>query len=94
MTSLQTNYSVNMIALIDGEPKILTLKLALEVYLKHQIEVITRRTKFELDKSEARAHILEGLKIAIENIDAIIELIKKSKTDLDAQSSLRISFIS
>ncbi len=92
MTNLQTNYSVNMIALIDGEPKILTLKLALEVYLKHQIEVITRRTQFELDKAEARAHILEGLKIAIENIDAIIELIKKSKTDVDAQAALIIKY--
>ncbi|MGL6125042.1 MAG: DNA gyrase subunit A [Metamycoplasmataceae bacterium] len=88
MTNLQTNYSVNMIALVDGEPKILNLKYALEVYLKHQVEVITRRTKFELDKAEARAHILEGLKIAIENIDEIIDIIKKSKTDIDAQTSL------
>lgn len=92
MTNLQTNYSVNMIALVEGEPKILTLKFALEVYLKHQIEVITRRTKFELDKAQARAHILEGLKIAIENIDAIIELIKKSKTDVDAQAALIIKY--
>ncbi|MGL5591814.1 MAG: DNA gyrase subunit A [Metamycoplasmataceae bacterium] len=88
MTNLQTNYSVNMIALVKGEPKILTLKYALEVYLEHQIEVITRRTKFELDKAEARAHILEGLKIAIENIDSIIALIRKSKTDLEAQTAL------
>ncbi|MGL5204941.1 MAG: DNA gyrase subunit A [Metamycoplasmataceae bacterium] len=88
MTNLQTNYSVNMIALVNGEPKILTLKYALEVYLAHQIEVITRRTKFELDKAEARAHILEGLKIAIENIDAIINLIRKSKTDHEAQTAL------
>ncbi|MGL5617559.1 MAG: DNA gyrase subunit A [Metamycoplasmataceae bacterium] len=92
MTNLQTNYSVNMIALVKGEPKILTLKYALEVYLEHQIEVITRRTKFELDKAEARAHILEGLKIAIENIDAIITLIRKSKTDLEAQMSLMNSY--
>lgn len=92
MTNLQTNYSVNMIALVDGEPKILTLKYALEVYLEHQIEVITRRTQFELEKAQARAHILEGLKIAIENIDAIIELIKKSKTDLDAQAAMIIKY--
>ena len=88
MTNLQSNYSVNMISLVDGEPKLLNLKRTLEVYLKHQVEVITRRTQFELEKATARAHILEGLKIAIENIDAIIDLIKKSKTDLDAQTSL------
>ncbi|MGL5205318.1 MAG: DNA gyrase subunit A [Metamycoplasmataceae bacterium] len=88
MTNLQTNYSVNMIALVKGEPKILNLKYALEVYLEHQIEVITRRTKFELDKAEARAHILEGLRIAIENIDSIIAIIRKSKTDLEAQTAL------
>ncbi len=88
MTNLQSNYSVNMIALVDGEPKILNLKLALEVYLKHQVDVITRRTQFELDKAEAKAHILRGLTIAIENIDAIIALIKQSKTDIDAQTAL------
>ncbi len=92
MTNLQTNYSVNMIALVDGEPKILNLKLALEVYLKHQVEVITRRTQFELDKAQARAHILEGLKIAIENIDDMIAIIKKSKTDIEAQASLIVKY--
>ncbi len=88
MTNLQTNYSVNMIGLVDGEPKILNLKFALEVYLKHQVEVITRRTQFELEKAQSRAHILEGLKIAIENIDEMIAIIKKSKTDVEAQLAL------
>ncbi len=92
MTNLQTNYSVNMIALVDGEPKILNLKSALEVYLKHQVEVITRRTQFELDKAQARAHILEGLKIAIENIDDMIAIIKKSKTDTEAQAALIVKY--
>ncbi|MGL4342955.1 MAG: DNA gyrase subunit A [Metamycoplasmataceae bacterium] len=92
MTNLQANYSVNTIALVNGEPKLLTLKDALVVYLDHQIEVVTRRTQYDLSKAEARAHILEGLKIAIENIDAIIELIKKSKTDIDAQNAMISKF--
>lgn len=92
MTNLQTNYSANMIALVGNEPKLLNLKLALEVYLQHQIEVVTRRVKFDLDKAEARAHILEGLKIAIHNIDAIIRIIRGSKTDLEAQTKMMNAF--
>lgn len=92
MTTLQTNYSVNTIALVHGEPKLLTLKDALKVYLDHQIEVVTRRTQFDLNKAEARAHILEGLKIAITNIDKIIALIKKSKTDIEAQEVMMKEF--
>ncbi|MGL5357977.1 MAG: DNA gyrase subunit A [Metamycoplasmataceae bacterium] len=88
MTNLQTNYSVNTIALVNGEPKLLNLKQALQVYLDHQIEVLTRRIKFDLDKAEARQHILEGLKIAIQNIDAIIALIRRSKTDQEAQDGM------
>ena len=92
MTNLQTNYSTNMIALVNNEPKLLTLKDALEVYLKHQIEVVSRRTQFDLEKAQARAHILEGLKIAINNIDAIIEIIRKSKTDNEAQEKMMAQF--
>lgn len=68
-----------MIALVNNEPKLLNLKACLEVYLKHQIEVVSRRLKFDLEKDRARAHILEGLKICIENIDAVIKIIKESK---------------
>ena len=92
MTNLQTNYSANMIALVNNEPKLLNLKLALEVYLKHQIDVVTRRIKFDLDKAEARAHILEGLKIAIHNIDDIISIIRGSKTDQEAQTKMMKAF--
>lgn len=88
MTNLQTNYSVNMIALVNNEPKLLNLKSALEVYLQHQIEVVSRRIRFDLEKSESRKHILEGLKIAVNNIDEIINVIRNSKTDLEAQERM------
>ena len=77
-TSLQESYGAIMIALVDGKPKTLTLKEILEEYLKHQEEVVTRRTKFDLDKAEKRAHILEGLRIAIDNIDEVIQIIRTS----------------
>lgn len=92
LTNLQTNYSANMIALVDNEPKLLNLKDALNVYLKHQINVVTRRTQFDLDKANARAHILEGLKIAISNIDDIIKIIRNSKTDNEAQEKMMNQF--
>ena len=88
LSQLQTNFSMNMLALVDGTPEIMTLKRVLEVYLKHQIEVVSRRTKFDLDKTEARAHILDGLKIAIQNIDDVIKVIRASKNDADAQETL------
>ncbi|PIT94099.1 DNA gyrase subunit A [Candidatus Falkowbacteria bacterium CG10_big_fil_rev_8_21_14_0_10_43_11] len=79
-TSLQTTFHVNLIALVDGiQPKLLNLKMALDEYLKHRTEVVRRRTQFELDKAKARAHILEGLMIALKNIDAVIKVIKASK---------------
>lgn len=78
-TSMQTSNSIILLALVDGVPKILNLKQILENYILHQIDVITRRTKFDLEKAKERAHILEGLSIALENIDAIVELLKKSK---------------
>ena len=80
-TQMQDTFGVITLALVDGEPKILTLKQCLEVYIKHRKEVILRRTKFELDKAEARAHILEGLLIAIDNIDEVIKIIRESYDD-------------
>lgn len=88
LSSLQTSFATNALALVDGAPKVLTLKEALEVYLKHQEEVVTRRTRFDLEKAEGRAHILEGLKIAIANVDEVIKLIRASKTDDEAQNHL------
>jgi len=88
-TQLQDTFHVNMLALIGGiQPKVLNLKTILEEYIKHRIDVIKRRTEFELDKAKARAHILEGLMIALNNIDAVIELIKKSKDKEEAKTGL------
>lgn len=92
LTNLQINYSANMIALVNNEPKLLNLKSALQVYLNHQIDVVTRRVKFDLEKAKARAHILEGLKIAINNIDEIIKIIRSSKTDAEAQTRMMEAF--
>ena len=92
LTNLQTNYSANMIALVNNEPKLLNLKEALDVYLQHQINVVSRRTQFDLEKAEARAHILEGLKIAISNIDEVIRIIRNSKTDAEAQEKMMTQF--
>ena len=80
-TQMQDTFGAIILALVDGEPKILTLKQCLEVYINHRKEVILRRTKFELDKAEARAHILEGLLIAIDNIDEVIKIIRESYDD-------------
>ncbi|OGF31533.1 DNA gyrase subunit A [Candidatus Falkowbacteria bacterium RIFOXYD2_FULL_35_9] len=93
LTTLQTSFNVNMLALVDGiQPRVLNLKEVLEYYLKHRKEVVRRRTQFELEKAEARAHILEGLQIAIDNIDAVIKLIKKSKDREEAKNSLMQKF--
>ncbi len=91
-TSLQTTYGINNLALVDDEPRILTLKAILECYLEHQKQVIVRRTQFDLDKALARAHILEGLMIALDHIDEIVQLIKKSKTDEEALEQLMSRF--
>ena len=80
-TQLQDTFGIIMLALVNGEPKILTLKQCIEHYIDHRKEVVLRRTKFELDKAEARAHILEGLKIAIDNIDEVIAIIRSSYDD-------------
>ncbi|WP_432406088.1 DNA gyrase subunit A [Wukongibacter sp. M2B1] len=91
-SQLQTTFSINMIALVDGQPKVLNLYQLLDYYLKHQKEVVTRRTQYDLRKAEARAHILEGLKIALDNIDAIISLIRGSKNVAEAKEGLMKNF--
>ncbi|HCQ1381544.1 TPA: DNA gyrase subunit A [Listeria monocytogenes] len=92
MTALQTTFGINMLALVDNHPKVLNLKEILYHYLEHQKVVIRRRTEFELRKAEARAHILEGLRIALDNIDAIIKLIRGSKTSDVAKVGLMTQF--
>lgn len=91
-TNLQVNYNVNFVALVEGEPKLLNIKQAIEVYLKHQEDVVTRRLKFDLEKAKDKLHVLEGLKIAVENIDEVIAIIKKSRNDAEAQQSLAQRF--
>ncbi|MEK5272371.1 DNA gyrase subunit A [Aeribacillus sp. FSL K6-8394] len=91
-TALQTSFGINMLALVDGEPKVLNLKQILEHYLDHQKVVIRRRTAFELRKAEARAHILEGLRIALDHIDEVINLIRSSKTTDIAREGLMEKF--
>lgn len=80
-TAMQESFGIIMLALVDGEPKILTLRQCLDEFIKHRKDVVLRRTKFELDKAEARAHILEGLRIAIDNIDEVINIIRSSYDD-------------
>ncbi|EQB62699.1 MAG: DNA gyrase subunit A [candidate division Zixibacteria bacterium RBG-1] len=87
-TQMQETFGIIMLALVEGQPKILTLREILTHFIGHRHNVVTRRTKFDLKKAEEKAHILEGLKICIENIDAIIKLIKGSKTPLDAKENL------
>ena len=87
-TQLQDTFSVNMLALVDDKPQVLNLKQILEEYLKHQKNVVTRRTQFELNKAEARAHILEGLRKALDKIDLVVSLIRSSKTVQEAKEKL------
>jgi DNA gyrase subunit A len=91
-TPLQTSYGINLLMLDAGQPKTLSLKEIIEKYIDFQKEVIYRRTKFDLDKAENRAHILEGLKIALDNIDEIVKLIKRSKSDEEATIGLMDNF--
>ena len=92
-TQLQESFHFNMLALVDGiQPKVLTLKMILEEYIKHRIVVITRRTQYDLDKAMNRAHILEGLMIALSNIDAVIKVIKQSKDKEVARIALMKKF--
>ena len=91
-TQLQSSFGINMLALVNGEPKILNLKQILEHYLEHQKVVVTRRTRYELGKAKDRAHILEGLKIALDNLDAVISTIRSSATADIAKASLMEKF--
>lgn len=91
-TQMQTTFGVNMLALVEGRPKVLTLKQILEEFVKHRNEVVIRRSKFELDEAERRAHILEGYIIALDNIDEVIKLIKKSKDTDTAKEGLMKRF--
>ena len=90
-TALQTSYGVNNVALVNGRPRILNVKQILEEFIKFRLEVIQRRTQFDLNKAEERAHILEGLIIAVDNIDEVIRLIRSSKTVDEAQQKLMAS---
>lgn len=87
-SQMEDTFSIIMLALVNGQPRVLNLKEMLYHYVNHQKDVVTRRTKFELNKAEARAHILEGLKIALDNIDAVIRLIRGSKTGQQAKVEL------
>ncbi len=91
-TQMQTTFGVIMLALVDGQPKVLSLKQLLSHFIDHRHEVVTKRTEFELKKAEHRAHILEGLKIALDHIDAVIKLIRASKTPQDAKDGLMAKF--
>ncbi len=91
-SQMEDTFSIIMLALVNGQPKVLNLKQILYHYVQHQKDVVTRRTKFELNKAEARAHILEGLRIALDNIDAVISLIRASKTTQEAKTGLIAKF--
>ncbi|WP_312251438.1 DNA gyrase subunit A [Streptococcus parasuis] len=91
-TQMQTNFSFNMLAIQNGVPKILSVRQILESYIEHQKEVVTRRTQFDKEKAEARAHILEGLLIALDHIDEVIRIIRNSETDALAQAELMERF--
>jgi len=91
-TSLQTTFSANVVALVDGTPQTLNLKTIIEEFLKHRYSVVKRRSEFELRQAKARLHILEGLKIAVENIDAVIRTIRESKDQEQAKQNLMTKF--
>lgn len=91
-TAMQTTFGINMLALVDGKPQVLNLKQVLTHYLNHQRVVIRRRTEFDLRRAEARAHILEGLRIALDHLDAVISLIRASQTTEEARNGLMNNF--
>jgi DNA gyrase subunit A len=91
-TTLQSTFGINMLALLDGEPRVLPLKRALTAYIEHRQEVITRRTQFDLEKARQRAHILEGLRIALGNLDQVIQTIRQSKDVETARTQLMSKF--
>ena len=92
LTQMQTNFGFNMLAIQNGVPKILSLRQILDSYIEHQKEVVVRRTRFDKEKAEARAHILEGLLIALDHIDEVIRIIRASVTDAEAQAELMSKF--
>ena len=92
MTQMQTSFGFNMLAIQNGVPKILSLRQILDAYIEHQKEVVTRRTQFDKEKADARAHILEGLLIALDHIDEVIRIIRASETDEEAQAELMSKF--
>lgn len=91
-TQLEESFGMNMLALVDGRPKLLTLKEMIYHFIEHQRDVITRRTRFELNKAEAEAHILEGLRIALDHIDEVIQVIRTSADEADARNNLMARF--
>ncbi|HIP95595.1 MAG TPA: DNA gyrase subunit A, partial [Anaerolineae bacterium] len=92
LTPLQSTFGVNMVALVDGEPRLLPLKKALQCYIEHRREIVTRRSRFELERAKRRAHVLEGLLIALSNLDEVIAVIRRSRTMDSAQANLRRRF--
>lgn len=92
LTALQTTFPVNMVALVDGTPQTLNLKVILEEYVRHRYFVVKRRSEYELQQAKARLHILEGLKIAVDHIDAVIKTIRESRTQDDAKKNLMTKF--
>lgn len=91
-TSLQTTFGIIMLALVDGEPRVLSLKQILKCYIDHRVEMVTKRTEYDLKKAREKAHILEGLLIALDNIDAVITIIRQSRTVEQAKESLQSQF--
>ena len=91
LTQLQDSFGMNMVALVDNQPRLLNLKQLLEHFLAHRREVVVRRTRYELTKARERGHILEGLAVALSNVDEIIALIKAAPTPADAKSALMAS---
>lgn len=92
MTPLESTFSINMLALVDGEPRLLPLKRCLQLFVEHRQEIITRRSRYELNQAKNRAHILEGLRIALANLDEVIEIIRKSRSADTAKTNLRRGF--
>ena len=92
LTPLQTTFGIIMLALVDGQPRLLTLKQALRVYLKHRLEVVQRRSRYDLARTKERAHVLEGLIIALDNLDAVIKTIRKSRNSETARNNLMNNF--
>jgi DNA gyrase subunit A len=92
MTPLQSTFSINMLALVEGEPRLLPLKQSLRLFIEHRQEIITRRSRYELDKAKQRAHVLEGLQVALANLDEIIATIRRSRTIETAKKNLRKTF--